>query len=58
MIIDLDEAIKHCKEIYEQQKCSQCGLEHQQLMNWLEELKLLRFMIKNGLGYEDMVNDF
>jgi hypothetical protein len=55
--MNLDEAIQHCKEVYEKQKCIECGLEHLQLANWLSELKLLRFMVENGLGYEDMIND-
>jgi len=55
--MELDNAIEHCKEIYKNQKCTECGLEHLQLMIWLEELKLLRFMMENSLGFEDMTND-
>ena len=37
--MNLDEAIEHCKE---KENCSQCGQEHKQLREWLEELKDLR----------------
>lgn len=35
----LDEAIVHCKE---REDCSECGKNHMQLREWLEELKTLR----------------
>lgn len=35
----LDEAIKHCEE---KSDCSECSKEHQQLAEWLKELKKLR----------------
>lgn len=35
----LDEAIDHCKENID---CTECGKEHQQLMEFLIELKLRR----------------
>lgn len=35
----LDEAIQHCRD---KENCSQCGQEHKQLREWLEELKDLR----------------
>ena len=34
----LDEAIEHCKEVTK----GACGAEHQQLAEWLEELKRYR----------------
>lgn len=33
----LDEAIEHCRE--KSQGCSECAIEHYQLMKWLIELK-------------------
>lgn len=35
----LDEAIKHSKEQSKKLGCTECGKEHLQLANWLEELK-------------------
>ena len=35
----LDEAIEHCKE---KADCTKCGMEHQQLAEWLIELKSRR----------------
>ena len=37
----LEEAIKHCDEVSNQQ-CNACGTEHKQLADWLRELKELR----------------
>ncbi len=49
----LDGAIKHCKEEAEkymeygiETECYQCGKEHEQLAEWLTELKELREKIK------------
>lgn len=41
----LDEAIKHCKDIAKDKQCTKCGEEHQQLAEWLEELKELKKML-------------
>lgn len=45
----LDQAIKHCKEEAEkymeygiETECYQCGKDHEQLADWLRELKELR----------------
>ena len=38
----LDEAIKHCDEVIEKEDCSKCAKEHEQLKEWLEELKELK----------------
>jgi hypothetical protein len=38
---NIDEAIKHCYEVAEQM-CNECGKEHLQLAEWLEELKTSR----------------
>lgn len=38
-LMTLDEAIQHCRD---RENCSQCGQEHKQLREWLEELKELR----------------
>ena len=41
----LEEAIAHCEE---KAKCNNdCGAEHQQLADWLRELKQLRKQIDN-----------
>lgn len=37
----IDEAINHCKEVANS-KCDSCGAEHQQLAEWLIELKKSR----------------
>ena len=37
----LDKAIKHCEEVAKE-KCDKCGEEHQQLAEWLKELKKYR----------------
>lgn len=34
----IDEAINHCKEVAKS-KCDSCGAEHEQLAEWLIELK-------------------
>lgn len=39
----IDEAIEYCKE---KEDCSKYGLEHKQLREWLEELKVLRKLNK------------
>ena len=48
----LDEAIKHCKEEAEkymeygiETECYQCGKEHEQLAEWLTELKARRLLM-------------
>ena len=50
----LNEAIKHAEEVADSYKDTapncDCALEHRQLVHWLKELKLLRFMIENSLG--------
>ena len=40
----LDEAIKHAREVAEQRTdlCDECRMEHAQLAEWLEELKIRR----------------
>jgi len=38
----LDEAIKHAREIADNKKCTECGENHRQLADWLEELKYYR----------------
>ena len=40
-MLTLDEAILHCQE-RAKADCSECAKEHQQLAEWLEELKILR----------------
>lgn len=41
----LDEAIKHC---YEKADCSECGQEHKQLAEWLEELQRYKDLDEQG----------
>ena len=49
-MMTLDEAIEHAKEVANKEKCnllkvgddyiySECAMEHEQLAQWLEELK-------------------
>lgn len=41
----IDEAIKHCEEVAEEQEkneCNECAAEHRQLAEWLKELKAYR----------------
>ena len=51
--LTIDEAIEHCKEVARKEKgkllkigdiyaCSKCAEEHEQLAEWLEELKRSR----------------
>ena len=46
-IITIDEAIRHCYEVYLERKdmCKECREEHKQLAKWLEELKESREII-------------
>lgn len=46
----LNEAIQHCKDVAAS-KCDECGKEHAQLAEWLQELVDLRIKIKR-LGTE------
>ena len=38
----LDEAIQHCHEVAESCENKGCALNHEQLANWLEELKFFK----------------
>ena len=40
--MSLDEAIEHCKEMSEKCANGKCALEHKQLYDWLNELKVYR----------------
>lgn len=40
-MMSLDDAIQHCKD-RAKADCSECAKEHQQLTEWLEELKIYR----------------
>lgn len=42
MNMTLDEAIEHCDEVVQKEDCSKCAKEHEQLKEWLEELKELK----------------
>ena len=44
----LDEAIEHAREIAKS-KCDECGEQHKQLADWLEELKRYREQSKINL---------
>lgn len=51
----IDEAIKHCEEEAEkymeygiETECYQCGKEHEQLADWLKELKETKEKIESG----------
>lgn len=43
----LQEAIEHAREVSENE-CEECKREHEQLAEWLEELKLLRRILGNN----------
>jgi hypothetical protein len=54
--MNLEEAIKHCKEVACQE--DKCGLEHKQLKKWLEELKIRRdFEIAEAAAIDDIEVD-
>ena len=44
--LTIDEAIEHCNE---KTDCSECGQQHAQLAEWLEELKQYRDAEEQGL---------
>lgn len=50
----LDEAIKHCKEVAIEYKakgeCFECGKEHEQLAEWLEDLKTASFLLGEAIN--------
>lgn len=66
----LDEAIKHCLEVAEQNKtaatwqgtigklkedCLQCAADHRQLAEWLQELKEAKRLLKLAIeDFDDM----
>ena len=78
--LTIDEAIEHCKQVAKKERdkllkvgdeyiCSECGKEHEQLAQWLEELKDYRRFngaktFDNGFkqgekyGYKKAINDF
>ena len=41
-MMTLDEAITHCDEVANNCNNKECALNHQQLKNWLIELKTMR----------------
>ena len=56
----IDEAIQHSKEVAKKERdkllkvgdeyiCSECGKEHEQLAEWLEELKEYKELEEKGL---------
>lgn len=53
----LDEAIKHCKDKYEElkNKCIVCANNHKQLEEWLEELKIYR---EKNKGDNEMIKKY
>lgn len=38
----IQDAIKHCEEVADTEKCEECAKQHLQLKEWLEELVILR----------------
>ena len=76
MLLNIDEAIAHAKEIADKNSdcwkhcindgsCSVCEKEHEQLAEWLEELKKRRsedygYMadIHQSIGYRKAIDDF
>lgn len=57
----LDEAIKHCKnKVFEQEVSGniKCSLDHEQLSEWLKELKDIRTINKNDMfTIEEAIKD-
>ena len=49
----LDEAIEHCKE---KADCTKCGMEHQQLAEWLIELKSRRNAMERIVEQKQIVS--
>ena len=70
----LEEAIKHCEEVsekarndadsgyYDEEKCLECAEDHEQLAEWLKELKGLRLLldwaIECGFGYDSFPEEY
>lgn len=61
----IDEAIIHAREVAEcrEDMCKECRQEHEQLAEWLEELKAFRRSAKNSKewiqhGYNKAIDDF
>lgn len=49
-IIDITDAVSHCKEIISSEDtCEKCKIEHKQLMKWLKELEQYRSVVNNAL---------
>jgi len=59
-VMDLDEAIKHCDEVAKRERklyeeeltdclegCIKCAKEHEQLAEWLKELKAYRELFES-----------
>ena len=42
----LDEAIDHCEEVAQECENAECGMEHEQLAEWLKELRAFREVLK------------
>lgn len=40
--MNIDEAIKHCYEVASLTSCTECKKDHEQLAEWLKELKSYR----------------
>lgn len=38
----IDEAIAHAREVANNESCEKCAKEHEQLAEWLEELKIYK----------------
>ena len=49
--LSIDEAIAHCVEIAQKESCTQCAKDHQQLADWLMELKDLRAELNDNAIY-------
>jgi len=45
----LEEAIKHCEEVADNNTC-ECAMEHRQLAEWLKELKAIRDIVNSEQG--------
>ena len=50
----LDEAIKHCKEVADTCENKECSIEHEQLAEWLKELKT--YKNKRAIKCKDIID--
>ena len=57
MALTLDEAIRHCYEVYHERDdmCKECREEHRQLARWLEELRQLKIVNATEVKHSEWI---